>query len=139
MQGDKCHFQEFVNIKLQLDIICAPYYHEESKPNDDENNYHINRVKVKEEYEEEEGREDEDVELVEHVDQYIAHPAPEFEAVGEDDQYICNDLTNYYRHSSLLVNELEARKKTKNNFEYIIAIKIMTYKKIIIVQGLSFN
>jgi hypothetical protein len=122
-----------------LDIICALYYHGESKPNDDKNDYHINRVKVKEEDEEEEDREDGDVELVEHVDQYIAHPASEFEVVSEDDQYIYNDLANHYRHSSLLVNELESKKKTKNNFEYIIAIKIMTYKKIIIVQGLSFN
>jgi len=106
-----------------LDIICALYYHGESKPNDDKNDYHINRVKVKEEDEEEEDREDGDVELVEHVDQYIAHPASEFEVVSEDDQYIYNDLANHYRHSSLLVNELESKKKPKKILNILLQLK----------------
>jgi hypothetical protein len=30
-------------------MTFTPYYHEESKPSDDENDHHIDRVKVKEE------------------------------------------------------------------------------------------
>jgi len=74
------------------------YCYRESKPSDDKDDRHINRVEVEEEDDEE--MEDEDVELVKPLNQYMVYLAPEFEVVSVDDQYRCNDYANR-QHSPL--------------------------------------
>ena len=49
----------------------------------------IDRVKV--EKEDGEDKKDENAELVEHVNQYMAPPTPKSEVVSADDQYRCNN------------------------------------------------
>jgi hypothetical protein len=51
-------------------MTFTPYCHEESEPSDDENDHHIDRVKVKEE--DKNYRKDGDAQLVELVDQYMS-------------------------------------------------------------------
>jgi hypothetical protein len=72
------------------------YCYRESKQNDYEDDHHIDRVNVQEE-----NGEDGGVELVEHVNQYMAPHAPKIEVVSVDDQYRCNNQANSRKHSSL--------------------------------------
>jgi hypothetical protein len=58
-------------------MTSTSYCYEESKPSDDKDNHHIDKV--------------EDVELVEPVNQYMASLALEFEVANRNDQYLCND------------------------------------------------
>jgi hypothetical protein len=58
-------------------MTSTSYCYEESKPSDDKDNNHIDKV--------------EDVELVEPVNQYMASPALEFEVANRNDQHLCND------------------------------------------------
>jgi hypothetical protein len=58
-------------------MTSTSYCYEESKPSDDKDNHHIDKV--------------EDVELVEPVNQYMASPALEFEVANRNDQHLCND------------------------------------------------
>ena len=71
----------------------ALYCYGESKQNDYEDDHHIDKVNVEEE--------DRDVELVEHVNQYMAPHAPDIEVVSVDDQYRYNNQVNSCKHSSL--------------------------------------
>jgi len=59
-----------------------------SKPSDDEDKHHINRVVVNED--------DGDEGLVESVNQYMTPLALEFEIVSADDQYRCNDWVDTF-------------------------------------------
>ena len=69
-------------------MTSISYCYEESKPSDDKDHHHIDKVKV------EEGdvkdSEYEDVELVKPVNQYMASSALEFEVASRNDQHLCN-------------------------------------------------
>lgn len=71
----------------------ALYCYGESKQNDYEDDHHIDKVNVEEE--------DGDVELVQHVNQYMAPHAPDIKVVSVDDQYRYNNQVNSCKHSSL--------------------------------------
>jgi len=74
---------EIINMKLYLSMTSTPYCYGESNLSNNEDNYYIDRVEVKEK--------DEDVELVEPINQYMTPPTFEFKVVSGDDQYRCND------------------------------------------------
>jgi hypothetical protein len=104
-----------------LGITSAPYCYGESKPSDDENDYHIDRIEVEEEDEEDGG--DGDVELVEPINQYMTLRASKFKVVGVDDQYGCNDWVKSCRHLGLLVDKLEAERKFRDKYKCIHTAK----------------
>ena len=89
----------------RLGMTYASYFYGESKPSDNEDDHHIDRVDVEEE--------DGDTELVEHVNHYMAPPTPEVKVVSADNQYGCNVWANSRRHLGLLVDELEFEKKNQ--------------------------
>lgn len=66
---------------------------------------------------------DGDAEVIKLVNQYMTSLAPEFEVVSVDHRYGCNDWADNYRHSSLLVDELEVGKRFKDKSESVNAIK----------------
>jgi len=96
-------------------MTYAPYCYEEFVPSDDEYDYHIDRVEV-----EEEDEEDGDAKLVEHVNQYMTPSALKFKVVSVDDHYECNDWANSRRHSSLIVNELEVGKHLETSLNVLL-------------------
>ena len=102
---------EIVNMESQLGMTSTSYWYEESKPSDDKDDHHIDKVEVEEG--DEKDSEDEDVELVEPVNQYMASPALEFEVANRNDQHLCNDQVNIHRDSDLSVDELEVGKKNQ--------------------------
>ena len=106
---------EIINMKLYLSMTSTPYCYGESNLSNNEDNYYIDRVEVKEK--------DEDVELVEPINQYMTPPTFEFKVVSGDDQYRCNDQANNNMHSGLSDDELEVGKKFKDKFECINAVK----------------
>ena len=108
-------------MESQLGMTSTSYWYEESKPSDDKDDHHIDKVEVEEG--DEKDSEDEDVELVEPVNQYMASPALEFEVANRNDQHLCNDQVNIHRDSVLLVDELEVGKKIRDKSECIIAVK----------------
>jgi hypothetical protein len=65
------------------------YCYGESKPSDEEDDSHIDRVEVKEE--DGEDRDDRDAELVELVNQYMTSSTFKFEVVSADNYYRYND------------------------------------------------
>jgi hypothetical protein len=86
-------------------MTSASYFYGESKPSDNEDDYHIDRVDVEEE--------DGDTKLVEHLNHYMPPPTPEVKVVSADNQYGCNVWANSRRHLGLLVDELEIEKKNQ--------------------------
>jgi hypothetical protein len=95
-----------------LGITYVLYYYGESEPSDNKDERHIDRVVV-----------DKDVELIKLVNQYMTPFTFKFEVVNMDDQYGCNDWADSHRHSSLLVAELEVRKRFRDQFECVNAVK----------------
>ena len=69
-----------------MGMTLALYCHGESKPSDDKDDHHIDRVKV-----EEKDRKERMLSSIEHVNQYMKLFVPEFEVVSEQDQYRCNN------------------------------------------------
>jgi len=106
---------EIVNMESQLGMTYAPYCYEEFIPSDDEDDYHIDRVEV-----EEEDEEDVDAKLVEPVNQYMTPSTLKFKVVSVDDHYESNDWANSRRHSSLLVNELEVGKHLETSLNVLL-------------------
>jgi hypothetical protein len=97
-------------------MTSASYFYGESKPSDNEDDHHIDRVDVEEE--------DGDTKLVEHVNHYMAPPTPEVKVVSADNQYRCNVWAHSRRHLGLLVDELEFEKKIKDKYKCITIVKM---------------
>jgi hypothetical protein len=95
-----------------LGITYVLYCYGESEPSYNKDERHIDRVVV-----------DKDVELIEPVNQYMTPFTSKFEVVNVDDQYGCNDWADSRRHSSLLVDELEVRKRFRDQFECVNVVK----------------
>jgi len=107
-------------VEPRLGMISTSYFYEESKPSDNENDHHIDRVDVEEE--------DGDTDLVEPVNHYMAPPITEVKVVSADNQYKCNVWANNCRQSGLLVDELDIEKKIKNKSECITIVKMWHIK-----------
>lgn len=71
--------QKIVNMEPQSDMTSAPNCYGESKQSENKDDHHINRVEI-----EEEDGDNEDVELIEPVNQYMAPPTPKFKVVSVD-------------------------------------------------------
>ena len=77
-----------------LGMTFASYCYGGSKPSDDKDEHHINRVVF--DGEDKDDRDDRDAKLVQLVNQYMIPPTPKFEVVNADDQYRYNDWANTF-------------------------------------------
>uniref|UniRef100_A0A6N2KYD5 Uncharacterized protein n=1 Tax=Salix viminalis TaxID=40686 RepID=A0A6N2KYD5_SALVM len=79
------------------------YCYEKAKSSDNKHDHHIDKAKV-----EKEDEENRDIELVDPINQYMAHVTPKFEVVSVNDKCGYNDRDISHRYSGFSVDELES-------------------------------
>lgn len=95
-------------MEARLCMTHALYWYEEFKPNNDEDDHHVDIVK--------------EDELVKLLSQFIGSLVLEFKDVSGYTQIICNDYALSHRDLVLSSDEFEVKQKLKVKYKYITTI-----------------